>query len=329
MKTWKASAPSNIALIKYMGKSDTSVNKPTNSSLSYTLGHLRSYVEIEKTDDTCDSWKPLTKTFSKGGFQVELSEEGQKRYLNHLSAIKKEFSYVGNFNVRSTNGFPSDCGLASSASSFAALTLAACQALGEETGKELSLLEMIELSRRGSGSSCRSFMESRNINSWVEWGQEGVKEISKIPYNHLLHLCVVVSKEKKEVSSSAAHVKILESALFSGRVTRAEDRLRELKEALIKKDWRRAYEVTWSEFWDMHSLFETSCPPFGYMSSGSLEVLETVREQWNQFSDGPIVTMDAGANVHLLFREDQAEILDSLSASFNGKFSVIDSRDFS
>ena len=44
---WYASAPSNIALIKYMGKTDYNGNKPTNSSLSYTLTHLNTHVEIE------------------------------------------------------------------------------------------------------------------------------------------------------------------------------------------------------------------------------------------------------------------------------------------
>ncbi len=49
-QTWCiASAPSNIALIKYMGKVDTATNKPTNSSLSWTLNSLRSFVRIKKT----------------------------------------------------------------------------------------------------------------------------------------------------------------------------------------------------------------------------------------------------------------------------------------
>ena len=59
MKRIEASAPSNIALIKYMGKTSESGNWPTNASLSYTLEHLRSFVVLEPEGGEQDQWKPL------------------------------------------------------------------------------------------------------------------------------------------------------------------------------------------------------------------------------------------------------------------------------
>ena len=319
-KTWRASAPSNIALIKYMGKTDASNNRPINGSLSYTLNHLRSYVELEKSTQDQDTWQPL---ILEGSSPLVLSQKGQDRFLQHLQRIKEEFSYAGSFIVRSANGFPGDCGLASSASSFAALTEAACLALCEETGRELSRDQVIDLSRRGSGSSCRSL-----LGTWVEWSAEGVREVDGFTFKDLHHLCVVVSDEKKQVSSSEAHLRVLESSLFSGRVQRVEERLENLKCALNSGNWQRAYEITWAEFWDMHVLFETSAPPFGYMSGGSLQVLNQARQQWSEGGDGPLVTMDAGANVHLLFRPDQEKMVEELSSVLQKSFSVIDSRDW-
>ena len=81
-----------------------------------------------------------------------------------------------------------------------------------------------------------------------------------------------------------------------------------------KEMWRRAFEIVWAEFWDMHALFETAKPPFGYMTSQSMRVLTDVRHIWEKYQDGPLATMDAGANVHLLYREDQMNLLQEMAA---------------
>ena len=116
--------------------------------------------------------------------------------------------------------------------------------------------------------------------------------------------------------------------MFHSRADRAEQRLKELKDALIQRIWAWAYQISWAEFWDMHSLFETSQPPFGYMTSESLKVLTSLRNHWQHNHDGPLVTMDAGANVHLLFRKDQGNQINSIKDSFTRDFALIDSRDF-
>ena len=84
--------------------------------------------------------------------------------------------------------------------------------------------------------------------------------------------------------------------------------------AFRSRDWHRAFEIAWEEFQDMHALFATSRPPFGYMTPDSLRVLDVARSQWSDEKDGPLVTMDAGANVHFLFRSDQRDSLRRLSS---------------
>ena len=56
---------------------------------------------------------------------------------------------------------------------------------------------------------------------------------------------------------------------------------------------------------DLHSLFETTRPPFRYKKTSSQKVLDCINEYWKSKNDGPLITMDAGANVHLLYRPDQ------------------------
>jgi diphosphomevalonate decarboxylase len=316
-KIWAAEAPANIALIKYMGKTNTTENRPSNSSFSFTLDHLTSRVELELDSKlTSDTWEPLQ------GSEFDaftLSEKGQKRFLKHLVFLKEKFGFRGFFHLRSANRFPSDCGLASSASSFAALTIVSCQALSELThAKPLSPAQIGDLSRQGSGSSCRSV-----FTPWAVWTAEGVEAI-ELPYKSLLHQVVVVNDQIKSVSSSEAHTRVTSSLLFNGRTERAESRLKDLLAALRAQNWADAYQITWAEFWDMHVLFETSQPTFSYMTPGSLKVLQFAQtEFWQKTGDGPLITMDAGPNVHLLYRPDQAAMLAKIEAKFASGFRVL------
>lgn len=330
---YQASRPSNIALIKYMGKEDTGdLNQSTNSSLSYSLESLRTFVQLTVIDSSfvheavmrdsvmvTDQWKNLE---GEGLFQTELSQKGKDKFLKHLKFLKQEFGVKENFIIESANNFPADCGLASSASSFAALTDAAFtafRALGYEKANKVDVQMMAQYSQKGSGSSCRSF-----FGPWALWHKEGVRAI-ELPMGALRHMVVVVDDQRKDVSSSEAHLRVKTSSLFVNRVARAEERLANLLEALKSQDWQKSFEITWAEFWDMHALFETSYPSFGYMTADSLKVLQAGKTFWKQQGDGPLITMDAGPNVHFLFREDQKNMQEKLYQELSKAYKVFSS----
>jgi diphosphomevalonate decarboxylase len=297
---WFAQAPANIALIKYMGKKDTELNLPDNSSLSYTLNNLLSSVVLEKQAGKKDFWEPLS---IPGGASFSLSVKAQQRFLQHLSRIKAHFNYDGAFIVRSSNNFPQGSGLASSASSFAALTLCAVRAICEL--KQIPLPPVstqAHLSRLGSGSSCRSF-----FSPWALWQGNKVDAI-ELPYSQLIHQVVIISHEEKQVSSSEAHQRVKSSYQYPTRSQRATDNLIVLLEALRTKDWHSAYQICWREFQDMHHLFVSCEQPFTYMTGATKLVLNKLQDLWQHHNDGPIVTMDAGPNIHLLYRPNQADM---------------------
>lgn len=344
------SAPSNIALIKYMGKAPgESKNNPTNASISYTLPELLTFVEIwsDSDSDSCftsdsdsDSgsavvtgsgfenvrecavegarWEPLVR---EDLFPTKLSEKGRARYLAHFESLRRELGFRGNVVIKSGNNFPSDCGLASSASSFAALTLAA-GALAELQGRpKVSREHLAKLSRQGSGSSCRSF-----FGPWARWDQDGTVSSVEALTGSLLHMVVVAEGTKKSVSSSEAHQRVTTSALFAGRPERAEKRLSDFILALKHDRWAEAFQISWAEFWDMHALFETSNPAFGYFEPGTMRILKTITNIWQTEKDGPLVTMDAGPNVHLLFRRDQLELFTRIEDELKNTFQVFGSK---
>ncbi|RME17755.1 MAG: diphosphomevalonate decarboxylase [Bdellovibrio sp.] len=304
-RSWFQTAPSNIALIKYMGK--TEGNVPTNPSLSYTLESYLSGVCIQEVQDAeKDCWVPLKK---EGWLPVSLTPFAQDRYLSHWQFLKSYWDIEGHYRIASANNFSMSCGLASSASSFAALTKCAYEVakVRGRNFKPLSSEELAALSRKGSGSSCRSF-----FSPWAYWDKEHVEAYS-CSFNQLLHQVVLLDSRVKEVSSSEAHQRVRSSLLFSNRVERAHQRCQELKESLEKGLWKEAFQLCWEEMWDMHTLFETARPSFGYMNGKAVDFLHFVRRFWKKRGDGPLVTMDAGPNVHLLFREDQKGIKNEFS----------------
>lgn len=313
---WFAQAPANIALIKYMGKSDEQSNLPANPSLSYTLEKLLTSVELEQQSGMHDFWEPLN---IPGANPFMLPIEAQKRYLAHLDRIKNYFNYTGAFVVRSTNNFPHSSGLASSASSFAALTKCAANAICDLQQRALpDVEELANLSRQGSGSSCRSFFAP-----WALWQEDKVSAVD-LPYKSLIHQVIIVSSAIKSVSSSEAHIRIKTSPGFSGRVSRAKDNLKALLGALNAQDWESAYHVCWREFQDIHHLFPTAKQPFTYMNDDTNQALKMLQDVWHQKNDGPIITMDAGPNIHLLYRLDQAQLAREIRTDvLLGNFDVI------
>ena len=229
------------------------------------------------------------------------------------------------FEIQSANNFPSDCGLASSASSFAALTLAAHEFYLNDTQakdtagqikKVFSRSQLAAFSQKGSGSSCRSFFEP-----WSLWLASGAERI-ELPYTLLKHQVLLCDESIKSVSSSEAHKRVLTSDMFSGRISRAEERLKDFVSAVRTENWKSAFEICWNEFWDMHVLFQTSRPAFFYMNTATLSALQLLHQAWVATGDGPLITMDAGSNIHLLYRPDQEIQYKEVIKKFNSKMSL-------
>lgn len=302
------SAPSNIAIIKYMGKISTQQNLPTNASISYTLDHLRSFVSIEPISGEQDQWQPLV---GDGLLSIELSEKGKMKFLGHLGRIKDMWGVSQKFLIRSANNFPSDCGIASSSSSFAALTLAAMIELEKiRPGGNVSPVAMSKISRLGSGSSCRSFFQP-----WAIWDTDGA-QLWKGHFNNLNHSVMLLDSGKKEVSSSEAHVRVTTSPLFSQRLQNVKTRLEKIEIANAVMDWNGFCKLAIEEFEEMHQLFETSVPSFSYRNTNTLSVLKRLHQFNAELKNKILITMDAGNNIHVMTLPQNRGDLEKLSSLF-------------
>ena len=321
-----AKAPSNIALVKYMGKSAVDGNLPANGSLSMTLNSLCTLARVAESQSGTE-WNPALfhgqeKVAGLSAIVPALSEKGRERILRHaarslevapslLSSCGIRAKSLRGVQISAANTFPAASGIASSASSFAAVTWAIAAA-SAESFSEFHLAwqktpalrrALAELSRKGSGSSCRS-MEG----AWVRWEGEKAFPVEGVTLPSMTDFVLLAGKEEKEVSSSEAHQRVFSSPLWSGRVERATSRLAQVESALQKADLHSLAAVVWEESWEMHSLFHTSQPPFTYWLPRSLEILKAFSKR-DAFGGlpPPVVTMDAGPNVHVLVPTSSAD----------------------
>ena len=306
-----ATAPSNIALIKYMGKSCDKENVADNVSLSFTLKDKLAKVELYVSDSW--SWYSL----DESGMRLSLDSFEQTKYIEFAKKVSQQLGLKNCFLIKSGCNFPVSCGIASSAASFAALTSCLVNAASFLIkGFKINFDSIVDISKHGSGSSVRSF-----LNEWVMWDL-GIQNIDN-NFKDCRHKVVTVCSAKKEISSSNAHKLVKTSLLYDNRNKRALCRFNIIKEALVKRDWRVVFEQSWREFWDMHSLFHTADPFFSYIKPDTLYVLDEVRLFWQKNKDGPVVTLDAGANVHFIYRSDQDVMINEFLNKFRDKYLVL------
>ena len=310
----KAFAPVNIAWIKYMGKNGS---LPTNSSLSLTLATLGTHtsMKIEGESPVLNfEWNPT------GYIPPMMGQKKAEDFLSHESIWSELLTQFGfhyhvpkaKVVITTINNVPAGTGIATSASAFAALTLVWSALLAGnrkqewiemyETGDPVFRRALAKVASKGSGSSCRSL-----DGPWVEWNPDQGISVVDGGLTEWMDFILLIDSDPKLVPSSEAHQRVKTSPEFKDRSERAEKRLLDLK-LLLKRDTSisEVKKLVLDEALDMHHLFQTSEPPFKYMSALSEEVISKVQ-------DSPlkaVITLDAGANVHLFVPVNEENITD-------------------
>jgi diphosphomevalonate decarboxylase len=307
MRKATVAAPANIALIKYWGAKQFDPVVPYAPSLSMTLRACctRTTVQFDP-DGTGDDEILHTQD---DGTLVPAEESFRAPIVRHLDRLRDWTDQSGVFRVATRNTFPSRAGLASSASGFAALTLATTRALG----KSVDPTQASDLARRsGSGSAARSV-----FGGFVVWPREEdlcAAQIAPAEHWALCDLIAVVDTTPKEVSSREGHRRVLTSPFFDARLDHLEDRREAVQEALLNRDFERLAPLVEREATELHCIAMSSRPPIHYWRPATLAVLEAVR---GLRADGvaACATMDAGPNVHVLCPPDAApSVADRLEA---------------
>jgi len=285
-------APSNIALCKYWGKRDRSFNLPVNASLSVSLDYLGTHTRLTPIDAEVDEvWL--------NGQQLLPSAKFSEKVSAFIALFRRQQDLY--FRVETRNNIPTAAGLASSASGFAALTLALNDALGLDLEPQL----LSVLARHGSGSACRSVFDG-----FVEW-RMGQREDGLDSHGIELDaiwpgLCIGLAKVdagEKAVDSRSGMQRTVETAhLYQSWPLQAAADLEKLHQAIARQDFELLGQTAEQNALSMHATMIASWPPLLYWQPESVAAMQTV---WALRRRGVPVyfTMDAGPNLKLLFEQ--------------------------
>jgi len=308
-QTVSESCPSNIALIKYWGKYDNQI--PANPSISYTLNHCKTNTTMEFFAD-----EPFSvQTFLAGQEEVKFAEKIEKYFRN----IDQYLPWIlqGRYIIRTENTFPHSSGIASSASGFGAIAKCLMNLdgsfSGETTGEE-SLRKASFLARLGSGSACRSL-----YGGLVVWGESQIKgscDLFAVPYpNDEIHdifrsfndWVLLIHEGQKSVSSTVGHGLMNTNPYAERRFQEARENFGPMKEILANGDLEGFIKLVEHEALTLHAMMMMSDPAFILMQTGTLEVINKIWAFRKETGLPLFFTLDAGANVHLLFPDNGSE----------------------
>jgi len=308
MNAATATARSNIALVKYWGKSASGDNRTAVPSLSLTLAALTTRTRVELDGELRDDELELDGAPTSGK-----ARERVVRVLAELRALGGKREHA---RVRSHNDFPTASGLASSASGFAALVAAGSAAYG----LGLSAAEQSALSRRASASAARSI-----FGGWVELLADADSASELHPEDHLDVKVVIAltTLGPKAVGSTAGMLSTqATSPYYPAWVSEAPKLFERAKRALAERDFSTLGEAMEASTMRMHASMFAAQPALVYLRAATLDVLETVRRLR---ADGlrAYATMDAGPHVKVFVPSPDAEQVEAAVRAVAGVERVV------
>jgi diphosphomevalonate decarboxylase len=305
-----AVANPNIAFIKYWGKADQALNLPANPSLSMNLAALTTATTVEFRPALAHDVVTIDGQPASG---VALA-----RVVTHLDRVRTLAGIEDRALVTSRSDFPAGTGLASSASGFAALTLAATWA----AGLHLDEARLSRLARLGSGSACRSIPAGFCLWEGDADATSYAHQVAPPEHWNVRDLVVIVTHEHKGVGSDVGHALAPSSPFYGARLAGVPELLAAVQKGIERRDLATLGPAMETDALAMHGVMMTSRPSLLYWQPGTVAVLQAVRA-WH--ADGVAVhfTLDAGPNVHCLCQEGDAAELEARLAAVPGVESVI------
>jgi len=336
--TWKT--PSNIALVKYWGKQEPQI--PENTSISFTLDACFTLTTLEyklklrhaELDSVSfdKNLKPVQVDENDFNFDVffegEKKEDFKPKISTFFKRIEKYVPFLKDFDfiIKSRNSFPHSSGIASSASGMSALALCVMS-----LERSLSEVEMTDeyfnkkasfLARLGSGSACRSIE-----GELIVWGNHseinGSSNLFGVKYPYEIHenfknyhdTILLVDEGEKQVSSTVGHKLMHNHPFAQQRFKQANENISKISEVLQNGDLKEFIAIVESEALSLHAMMMTSNPYFILMKPNTLKIINKIWEFRAETNSNICFTLDAGANVHILFPENEKERVNNFITS--------------
>lgn len=292
-------APSNIALCKYWGKRNKTLNLPVSDSLSISLGQYGAKTRMSRIEAQNDEVILNGQPVQTGSFY--------QRVVDFLNLFRFDNHMV--YRVETQSEVPIAAGLASSACGFAAMVLA----LNDLFQWQLDTSKLSILARLGSGSASRSLW-----HGFVHW-QQGLRDDGMdsfgLPINvQWPDLCVglmLIDQSEKPIGSREAMERsVRTSPYFHAWPGLVEQAITQTLNALDTHNFDQLGQTAESNALAMHALMHTSVPPVCYHLPQTLVAMKKI---WTLREQGlPVYfTQDAGPNLKLLYLKENAKQIQS------------------
>ncbi|MCB9195189.1 MAG: diphosphomevalonate decarboxylase [Flavobacteriales bacterium] len=300
-------SPSNIALVKYWGKYENQI--PANPSISFTLNNCYTKTAVTFIPSEVQEFEVLVEGEAKDSFRPKI-----EKFLKSISAF---CPYLDNviLKIETSNTFPHSSGIASSASGMSALALCIMsleKSMDASMSKEYFFAKASFLARIGSGSAARSVyptLASWGAASSIENSSDLVATAFKeaAPFYHTYQDCILIIDEgEKVVSSSVGHGLMNGHPFAQNRFQQANDNLNKLIHILQDESQVDDFiALVESEALTLHGMMMTSDPYFILMKPNTLKAIELIWKYRKENNSKICFTLDAGANVHVLYPENE------------------------
>lgn len=281
-RTSTAVAHPNIALIKYWGKRDDALILPSTGSLSLTLDVFPTTTTVTVADAAADE------VVFDGRVAAD---HATSRITAFLDIVRAMAGTDARARVDTRNSVPTGAGLASSASGFAALAVAAADAYG----LDLDQRALSRLARRGSGSACRSVISGTAV--WHAGTDDATSFAEPIAGPELGMVIAVVDAGAKTVSSREGMRRTRDTSPYSQewlRSTAAD--LEAMQAAFAAGDITAIGELAESNALRMHAAIMGCRPPIRYLAPQSIALFDAAA-RLRAHGLLAYATADAGPNV--------------------------------
>ena len=296
-------SPSNIALVKYWGKH--AIQLPNNPSISITLEQSVTRMKVTTTDKKGHDSFDVTVYFDN-----ETSPSFTPKITQFFDKIVGDYPFLSDYGfvIHSSNTFPHSAGIASSASSMSALSLCIID-IANDLGYDIinPIKEASRLSRIASGSASRSL-----FGGMASWGENSaIQDSSNLwatpfkdfhpVFDEMNDSILIVSSEKKNVSSSVGHQLMVGNPYAEARYNQANENMSEIVAHMRSGNLDAWGTIVEDEALTLHALMMTSKPSFILLKPNTLAIIEVIRAYRKDTGIPVYFTIDAGPNIHLLY----------------------------
>ena len=291
-------APTNIALCKYWGKTNSELNLPATSSISIAIPSRGATTKVAISTEISSDQISLNNRMllNTDQFFIRLT-----KFLDLFRPTTNTY-----FIVETNSNVPIAAGLASSACGFAAMVLA----LNDLFAWNLSKEQLSLRARLGSGSACRSLW-----NGFVEWekginsdGSDSMGKPLDINWPEFRLAMLAVDNREKPIGSRAAmELSRQTSPYYAAWLEQSAVDFINIKQALQDKNFSRLGKLVEANSEAMHAVMQTTVPSIVYSLPQTLAFKHKIWQLRKKDGIEIYFTQDAGANLKIIFENNNLD----------------------